>query len=108
MRIARRPKGWQRNPEHQALRKKVEAGEASAAEAARFRALHQSEALRVLEIEPDQLFKTEEIHEPAPGMARIHASIPCARCGEGVMETRVRRYEGNELCLPCFEQALAR
>lgn len=103
-----RPDGWQRNPEHQALRKKVEAGEASEAEAARFRELHQSEARRVLEIAPDRLFKTEEIDEPMPAKARIHASIKCRRCGEGVMETRVRCYDGKELCPPCFEQALAR
>lgn len=107
MRIALRPGGWQRNPEHQALRKKVEAGTANQAEAKRFRELHQSEARRVLEIEPDRLFTTEEIHESVPSKARIHASIPCARCGEGVMETRLRRYNGQELCLPCFEQALA-
>jgi len=73
----------------------------------RFRELHQWETRRVLEIEPDQLFKTEQIHDLVPGKARIHVSIPCARCGEGVMETRVRCDDGKEICPRCFEQALA-
>jgi formylmethanofuran dehydrogenase subunit E len=30
----------------------------------------------------------------------------CAACGEGVMETRVRRFQGRDLCPPCFEAAL--
>jgi formylmethanofuran dehydrogenase subunit E len=107
IRVVMRPDGWERDPEHQALRKKLEAGQASDAERARFRELHQAEARRVLEIPPDRLFRTDEIQGPPPPMARIHASVLCAQCGEGVMETRVRRLNGRELCQPCFEQALA-
>lgn len=107
IRVVMRPDGWERNPEHQSLRKKMEAGQASEAERARFRELHQAEARRVLEIPPDRLFRTDEIQAPPPPMARIHATISCAQCGEGVMETRVRRLNGREFCQPCFERALA-
>jgi formylmethanofuran dehydrogenase subunit E len=106
VRIALRPDGWKRDPEHQELRKKVDSGLASEAETARFRELHQVEARRVLETPPDRLFKTEEIQAAPPRKARIHASIICSRCGEGVMETRIRRLEGKDFCPPCFEQAV--
>jgi formylmethanofuran dehydrogenase subunit E len=41
------------------------------------------------------------IREPAP--ARIHRSLPCASCGELVMETRLRETDGKRLCIPCAE-----
>jgi formylmethanofuran dehydrogenase subunit E len=107
IRVVMRPDGWQRDPEHQALRKKVDAGKASDAERARFRELHQAEARRVLELPPDRLFRTAEIQVSPPPMARIHATVLCAQCGEGVMETRIRRLQAQELCQPCFERALA-
>jgi formylmethanofuran dehydrogenase subunit E len=107
IRVVMRPDGWERDPQHQALRTKVEAGEASDAERARFRELHQAEARRVLEIPPDRLFRTDEIQAPPPPQARVHATVLCAQCGEGVMETRVRRLNGRELCQPCFERILS-
>lgn len=101
-----RPDGWRRDPEHQKLRKKVDAEEANEAERARFRELHQAESRRVLDIPVDRLFKTENLLASPPAKARIHASVLCVRCGEGVMETRIRRLKGQELCQPCFDRAL--
>ena len=40
-----------------------------------------------------------KIDEPEP--ARIHTSVVCEKCGERVMETRVRVKEGKKLCIPC-------
>lgn len=107
IRLAGRPDAWQRDPEHQALFAKVRSGQASAAERARFQELHVAQARKVLELEPDALYRFEEIAGRMPRKARIHASIVCADCGEGAMETRVHRLEGRELCTPCFEAALA-
>ena len=106
VRIALRPDAWKRDPEHQALRKKVESGLASEQETVRFRELHQLEARKVLETAPDLLFKTEQIQAESPRKARIHASMICSRCGEAVMETRVRRLEGKDVCTPCFDAEL--
>ncbi|MEP7037347.1 MAG: TraR/DksA C4-type zinc finger protein [Acidobacteriota bacterium] len=39
-----------------------------------------------------------------PKKARIHTLIVCAECGEAAMETRIRRFGGRELCIPCFEK----
>ena len=103
IRVAGRPDAWQRDPEHQELFAKVRAGEATQEEEARFRELHEARARALLELPPEQLFKVEEVQAQPPRKARIHASLPCARCGENVMETRVRRFGGQQLCQPCFE-----
>lgn len=107
IRIVARPGAWPRNPEHQQLFAKVRSNQATPEERARFQELHQSESRKVLAVEPDALFAVHEIAGPPPRRARIHASVVCARCGEATMETRVRRLDGQELCLPCFDAATA-
>lgn len=105
IRVVLRPDAWPRDPEHQALFTKVRAGEATPAESERFAELHASESRKVLELDADDLYRIEELDEAPPGRARIHASLTCVRCGEGVMETRVRRLAGDDLCQPCFDAA---
>jgi formylmethanofuran dehydrogenase subunit E len=107
IRIAGRPDAWRRDPEHQDLFAKVRTGMATDDERRRFQELHAAQSRAVLERDPDELFSTEEIAGPPPRKARIHNTITCARCGEGAMETRIRRLDGQELCPPCFDAALA-
>ncbi len=57
---------------------------------------------RLLTAEDAQLFDFKEPQEHAPERAQIRTTVTCARCGEGVMETRVRMLEGRPLCLHCF------
>jgi formylmethanofuran dehydrogenase subunit E len=38
---------------------------------------------------------------PEPEPAKIRKSVLCERCGEAVMETRIRVENGNTLCIPC-------
>lgn len=103
IRIANRPDAWQRDPEDEALFAKVRCGEASDEELARFRELNEARSRRVLAQWPDELFDVKPVDGEPPGKARIHASVACSVCGEEVMETRVRRLQGQELCGPCFE-----
>ena len=103
IRIVARPDAWKRDPEHQALFAKIRAGEASDAERSRFRELHESQSHAVLALDPDDLYSVTEVDAEPPDRARIHASIPCSRCGEGVMATRIRHAGDEELCQPCFE-----
>lgn len=107
IRIAGRPDAWQRDPEHQALFAKVRSGLATDAEKGRFQELHVAQSRAVLALDPDTLFSVQEITGLPPRRARIHATVVCARCGEGAMETRVRRLDGQELCPPCFDLAMA-
>ncbi|MFO7749298.1 MAG: FmdE family protein [Desulfobacteraceae bacterium] len=50
----------------------------------------------------DQLFTIDTIAEPPVRPARIMESIECSACGELAMESRIRRFGGQYLCLPCF------
>ena len=108
VRVAALPGAWVRDPEHQELFAKVRAGTATDDERARFRQLHQEQSRAILARAPEELYEATEVNATPPRPARIHASVPCAACGENVMETRVRRLGGQELCAPCFEEALAR
>ena len=107
VRISLRPDAWRRDPEHQELFARVRSGQASDEERARFQELHVAQSYDVLGLDPDSLYRVEELHAAPPRKARIHAGIVCAECGEGTMETRVRRLDGRELCPPCFNAALA-
>jgi formylmethanofuran dehydrogenase subunit E len=107
IRVAGRPDAWQRDPEHQALFAKLRSGQASEEERERFQELHEQLSHQVLALSPDDLFTVEKVDAEPPHRARIHASVPCGRCHEGVMETRVRRFGGQELCQPCFDAATA-
>ena len=51
---------------------------------------------------PDEdVVKVEPATLPPPDYARIRRSVPCAFCGERVMETRARVREGQVACIPC-------
>lgn len=106
VRIAGRPDAWQRDPEHEKLFARVRSGEASEEEQARFRELHRQRSRAILEQPAEELFEVTGFLGRPPARARIHASLPCEECGEAVMETRIRKLGGRELCLPCFEAAL--
>ncbi|MDP8971533.1 MAG: FmdE family protein [Actinomycetota bacterium] len=108
LRVVARPEAWQRDPEHQELFAKVRSGDATDQERARFRELHEARSWSILEADPEQLFEVHAFLGGPPPRARIHASLPCAGCGEAVMETRIRRLEGRDLCQPCFDAKLHR
>ena len=46
--------------------------------------------------------KEIQIDEPEP--ARIMNSVTCDFCGEGVMETRVKKVADKTACIPCAER----
>ncbi len=102
VRIAGRPDAWSRDPERQALFDQLADEKAS-----EFRQLHAEESRRILDLPAEQLYTVRPVQGPPPHHARVFDTILCAECGEGVMETRVRRLHGRELCPPCFEAALS-
>lgn len=103
VRIAARPGALQPDPEHQRLRERISAGQASDADRERFRELHVQRSEQVLAQDPEELYTVKPVDEGPPRRARIKESVLCARCGEEVMETRIRRFDGRELCQPCFD-----
>ncbi len=81
---------------------------ADAAEQQRYWQLHEERALAVLTIPEQRRFDVQEVGITTPGRARIHTSFLWENGGELTMETRIRRFEGRQLCIPCFERAETR
>lgn len=51
---------------------------------------------------PDEaLLKVEEVAPAPPDLARVEPSLPCARCGEGVQQSKSVAAGGRVLCRPC-------
>lgn len=84
-----------------------------------FRALFQDEAIQafepaggedereartraIMEADLSDLFTVSQVVAPPVRPARILESMICQECGEKVMESRIRRYGGKDLCIPCF------
>ena len=91
---------------HLDLFAKVKDRTATPAEAEKFWQLHIGKSNALLDLPEDELLTIEEVTlEPLP-MAHIHESVCCDRCGEPVMETRIRLLDGAPHCIPCFEELM--
>jgi formylmethanofuran dehydrogenase subunit E len=58
---------------------------------------------RIMESDLKVVFDFKAPQGPVPRKARILGSLMCDGCGERVMESRTRRFNGQNLCIPCFE-----
>jgi formylmethanofuran dehydrogenase subunit E len=58
----------------------------------------------ILEAPEEGILSWSEAVIDEPEAARISKSIACVICGEYVMETRLRRVDGNLICIPCAEK----
>jgi formylmethanofuran dehydrogenase subunit E len=68
----------------------------------RFQHLWAAVARRELEeVDLAEQFLIETSTIPMPAYARIFATEVCERCGEGVMEPRIRVQSGQKVCLAC-------
>ncbi|MEO6458534.1 MAG: FmdE family protein [Chloroflexia bacterium] len=109
IRIVSRPDGWPAdNPERKALLERIKSGTASEAEQGRYWELQEERALAVMELPEAQLFDVRQVAAEVPKSARLNASVNCEGCGEPTMETRIHRFDGRNLCIPCFEKAESR
>ncbi len=107
IRVSSRAAVWgRREPEFDSLFARVRTGQARPEERKRFWQLQAQRSDAILSAPIDQLYDVSHSESKIPPVARIHASVQCADCGEPTMETRIRRLDGHELCVPCFEAAL--
>ena len=91
------------DPEYLSLSKKVQSDEASAEETERFRQLQQDRVQKVLEADPESLFKIEEISADLPARARIMESEICDICGEPTKVDLLHKINSKKICIPCAE-----
>jgi formylmethanofuran dehydrogenase subunit E len=57
----------------------------------------------LLEADLEELFTWTPVDVPPVRPARILKSIVCDACSEKTMESRIRLFDGQSLCIPCFE-----
>ena len=58
----------------------------------------------ILSASSDSILSVTPVSIPEPEPARILKSIPCALCGESVMESRIRQLDNKPVCIPCFDK----
>jgi formylmethanofuran dehydrogenase subunit E len=104
MRVCLLPDVFESDHEYLSLSKKVQSDEASAKEAERFRQLQQDRVQKVLEADPESLFKIEEISPDIPAKARIMESKICDICGEPTKIDLLRKINSKKMCIPCAER----
>ena len=62
----------------------------------------EARTFHIMAADLDTLFAITPIALPPVRPAKILQSITCQECGEKVMESRLRRFDGKDLCIPCF------
>jgi formylmethanofuran dehydrogenase subunit E len=108
VRVSGRPDALSaQDPAREELFAKVRTGSATAEEGRRFAEMQKQRCEGILDAPLDQLYDVRDVEVTVPPTARVLPSVVCAACGEASMETRIRRLEGRDLCIPCFEAALA-
>ncbi|MEJ5377879.1 MAG: FmdE family protein [bacterium] len=90
------------------LRTKMEGEGLNAEEKARLKQLTAAKVKEIMEADLEALFHVGEACGPIPRKARILAGLICEGCGERTMESRIRRFMGQNLCPPCFARFEAR
>ncbi|MGI5922280.1 MAG: FmdE family protein [Syntrophomonadaceae bacterium] len=56
---------------------------------------------RIMSMPFDELFDWQEVEPEIPERARIHPTVQCVRCREGVMESRACKTDQGWLCITC-------
>jgi len=101
VRVAMKPDAFKPDAEHAALIQKVMRGKATAAEHQRFEQLHFKRTCAILEAPVDRLFSVSAVEMELPARARIEPSVPCARCGEPTMPSKMEMVCGQKVCRGC-------
>ena len=57
----------------------------------------------ILSASNDSILSVTQTSIPEPEPASIRKSIPCAFCGESVMESRIQQLNEKPACIPCYE-----
>jgi len=104
IRVCLLPDVFKSDREYLSLCKKVQSNEASVEETERFRQLQQDRVKKVLEADPESLFKIEEISADIPPKARIMESGICDLCGEPTKMDLLRKISSKKICIPCAER----
>ena len=87
-----------------ALRKKMANEELTSEEQKLLKDAMAAKTKRIFETSLEQLFEITPVKTSIPRKARLMESVTCEACREATMESRTRRFLGQTLCIPCFEE----
>ena len=59
---------------------------------------------KLLSMKPEDVFDIRNIDYDPPGMAQIEESVTCSICGELTMDSRMMKYQGKIMCIPCYKE----
>ncbi|MBO4301407.1 MAG: TraR/DksA C4-type zinc finger protein [Desulfovibrio sp.] len=59
---------------------------------------------RIMSMPLEEIYLVKPAEGPMPHRARLMESLICEDCGEGVMESRIRRLQGKYYCISCFKK----
>jgi formylmethanofuran dehydrogenase subunit E len=86
---------------HLELVQKLRSNQATPQEKGEFQALHVEKARELLEKPLEELFAMRPASVPVPEKAMIEPSMPCDRCREPTMVSRLLTINGQSLCRDC-------
>jgi len=102
VRIAMKPGVIGLDERHQELLGKVMAESATEEELKEFWAIHRQKSQEILAKPAEELFTIKAVDITAPPKAKIEPSIPCSRCGEPTMASKLVDQDGHQVCKDCF------
>jgi formylmethanofuran dehydrogenase subunit E len=91
-------------PELGRLNRKAQEKSLTKEEEQKWLSIREALSKRIMETSIPELFDVKKPAEITPKKARMLQSIICDECKEATMESRIRRFQGLELCIPCFEK----
>jgi len=94
--------------EWQTLRRALRDGTATLEERTAYPVKRAAEVDRILSTPPEEMFAVREFKAGSPLTPTVDAWLTCEQCGEDVMESRIRRFEGRVLCIPDYHAATGR
>lgn len=102
VRVALKPDAFRPDGEHMGLIQKMVAGKMTEEERQLFQKIHYERAQHILETPVEELFNITAVEMDAPPKARIEPSVPCAKCGEPTMPSKMEISGGLEICRGCI------
>jgi formylmethanofuran dehydrogenase subunit E len=87
--------------ERRALKARLDSGNATDAERAKWEELRQSAIRQILSADPHDFFLIQEVSAEQPPRAEVVATMPCGLCGEATVTTRMLEMDGHLVCRDC-------
>lgn len=87
--------------ERHAIKQRIDAGDATDQEKRRFDELREQAVTVLVDSDPRTFFDVREVKIQVPPLARIVTAIPCHRCGELTMDSRLVPTGGQLICHGC-------